>query len=253
MNTNLKYLIIEDSLKVCDGIAERMQAFSKWKSCSFAHHVEDAKKISAKEKPQLIFIDWALKGGSAYEVLSHIQNIPNYHPYIIFNTGYQSENPEIPQEIINNYKIDKYVVKPLWENLRKNLSTYLTEAEKKLEQNIVVKEIWLTDIQKRKVHINLLDLICICQDSENHYSKNFYISNIERITFKISWIEIIEILKQNKICFFVTNSRHHLITKQFIESYKRPFIKMKNFPFKIEVVKEKLHEFEVWIEDSNKE
>lgn len=249
MNTNLKYLIIEDSLKVCDGIAERMNTYSKWKSCSFAHHVEDAKRISLAEKPQLIFIDWALKGGSAYEVLAHITKIPNYHPYIIFNTGYQSENPEIPQEIINNYKIDKYVVKPLWENLRKNLSTYLLEAEKKLEQNTLVKEIWLTDIQKRKVHFNLLDLICICQDAENHYSKNFYSSTSEKLTIKISWLEIIEILKENNINYFVTNGRHHLVIKDHIETYKRPFVKMKKFPFKIEVVKEKLHEFELWLKD----
>jgi len=34
-----------------------------------------------------------------------------------------------------------------------------------------------------------------------------------------------------------------------VESYKRPFIKMKNFPHKIEVVKEKLHEFEVWLKE----
>ena len=135
MNTDLKYLIIEDSLKVCEGIAERMQPFIKWKACVFAHHVDDAKRIVMIENPRLIFIDWALKGGSAYDVLAHIQNISNYNPYIIFNTGYQSENPEIPQEIINNYKIDKYVVKPLWENLRKNLSTYLQEAEKKSRRN----------------------------------------------------------------------------------------------------------------------
>ena len=247
MSTELKYLIIEDSLKVCEGIAERMQFYTKWTACSFAHHVEAAKKIASAEKPQLIFIDWALKGGSAYEVLAHFQNIPNYNPYIIFNTGYQSENPEIPQEIINNYKVDKYVVKPLWENLRKNLSTYLFEAEKKLEHPIAVKQIWFTDIHKRKVHFNLHDLICVCQESENHYSKNFFINNQQTLNIKICWHDIIDILQENQIDFFVTNGRHHLIIKNHINSYKRPYIRLKNFPHKIEVVKEKLHEFEIWL------
>lgn len=247
MSTNLKYLIIEDSLKVCEGIVERMQSFTKWTACSFAHHVENAKKIASAEKPQLIFIDWALKGGSAYEVLAHFQNIPNYYPYIIFNTGYQSENPEIPQEIINNYKVDKYVVKPLWENLRINLSTYLFEAEKKLEQTTIIKQIWVTDIHKRKVHINLHDLICVCQETENHYTKNFFINNHPTLTIKICWHEIIELLKENEIDFFVTNGRHHLIIKKHIANYKRPFIRLKNFPHKIEVVREKLHDFEMWL------
>lgn len=251
MNTDLKYLIIEDSLKVCEGIAERMQCFSKWTACAFAHHVENAKEISSSEKPQLIFIDWALKGGSAYEVLAHIQNIPNYYPYIIFNTSYQSENPEIPQEIINNYKIDKYVVKPLWENLRNNLSTYLLDAEKKLEQTATLKQIWLTDIHKRKFHLNLHDLICIYQEAENPYNKNFCINNHPTLTIKASWHEIIDLLKENKIDFFVTNGRNHLIIKKYIISYKRPFIKLQNFSYKIEIVKEKLHEFEMWLEESD--
>lgn len=249
MNTELKYLIIEDSLKVCEGIAERMQSFTKWTACGFAHHVENAKKIAFAEKPQLIFIDWALKGGSAYEVLAYIQNIPDYYPYIIFNTGYQSENPEIPQEIINNYKVDKYVVKPLWENLRKNLSTYLLEAERKSEQSSVLKQIWLTDIHKRKLHVNLYDLICICQETENPYNKKICLTYNSTLTVKISWHEIIELLKENGIDFFVTNGRQHLIIKKYIEGYKRPFIKLKNFSHKIEVVKEKLHEFEIWLKE----
>ena len=248
MSTDFKYLIIEDSLKVCEGIQERMQPFLHWSACDFAHHIENAKKIASEDKPQLIFIDWALKGGSAYDVLAHIQNIPNYNPYIIFNTGYQSENPEIPQEIINNYKIDKYVVKPLWENLRKNLSSYLLEAEHKLNQNNKKKTIWITDINKRKELINLQDLICICQETENPYNKNYFITNHPTLTIKISWHEIIELLKENKIDFYVTNSRHHLVIKKQIVSYKRPFIKMINFPNKIEVVKEKLHDFEKWLE-----
>jgi len=251
MTTDLKYLIIEDSLKVCEGIAERIQPFTNWTACVFAHHVDDAKQIASAEKPQLIFIDWALKGGSAYEVLLHIQTIPDYYPYIIFNTGYQSENPEIPQEIINNYKIDKYVVKPLWENLRNNLSTYLIEAEKKLEQTAKLKQIWLTDIHKRTVQINLQDLVCICQEVDNHYHKSFCLHNQSTVTVRISWHEIIDVLKENEIDFFVTNSRHHLIIKKYIECYKRPYIKLKNFGHKIEVVKEKLHEFDMWLGETN--
>ena len=247
MSYELKYLIIEDSLKVCEGITERMELFAKWTACKYAHHVNDAKIIAAKERPQLIFIDWSLKGGSAYEVLQFIEHIPNYHPYIIFNTGYQSENPEIPQEIINNYKIDKYVVKPLWENLRKNLSLYLDEAEKKFKANSTAKEIWFTDTNRKKVHANLYDLMWVCQSMENAYYKNLYLNKQSVLTVKISWRDIIELLYEHQIDFFITNSRQHLVVKKYIDSYQRPFVKLKSIPHKIEVVKERLHEFEEWL------
>lgn len=243
----LKYLVIEDSLKVCEGIKERMNKFENWNACKFAHHIDDAIKITLQEKPQLIFIDWALKGGSAFDVLENIHNISQYQPYIIFNTGYQSENPEIPQEIINNYKIDKYIVKPIWENLRKNISIYLEEAENKLLQKFSNKEIFLTDIDKKKVHVNLSKLICVCQQFNNPYNKVLYFTENNKITCKISWLYIIDFLMDKKIDFFITNSKQHLVVKNFIEYYNRPFIKLKGFPNKIEVVKDKLHKFEMWL------
>jgi two-component system LytT family response regulator len=247
MSIDLKYIVIEDSLKVCEGIKERMQEFSNWTSCEFAHHVANAKLIVAKEKPQLIFIDWALKGGSAYEVLAHIQEISNYNPYIIFNTGYQSENPEIPQEIINNYKVDKYLIKPLWENLRKNISYYLQEAEEKLKLNASIKQSWLTDISKKRSHVDFNKLICVCQQFENHYNKDFYFQDFPSIVVRLSWQNISELLIRHKVDFFITNCRQHLIVKDHIDSYQRPFVKLKKFSRKIEVVKERLHEFEAWL------
>lgn len=75
MNTEFNYLVVEDSRKVCEGIQERMEAFSNWQACSFAHHVDDAWQIISAQRPELIFIDWSLKGGSAFEVLQQVQNI----------------------------------------------------------------------------------------------------------------------------------------------------------------------------------
>lgn len=247
MNRQLKYLIIEDSLKVCEGIQERMLRFSEWKSCPFAHHVENARSTLEKELPQLIFVDWALKGGSAYDVLDKIQAIPDYNPYIIFNTGYQSENPEIPQEIFNNYKIDKYIVKPIWENLRKNLSQYVKEAELKFATGRQEKKVLITDIHKRKVYLNASDLVCICLHHENSYYKTLYINNSTSIHIKSSWERVYEIITDLGLEYFITNHKEHLVVKEYIESYQRPFVKLKNFYGKVEVVKDKLAEFEKWM------
>ena len=248
MNTKLKYLIVEDSPKVCEGILERMNDYEQWNACSFAHHVEEAKKIASCEKPQLIFLDWALKGGSAFEVLKHIQTIPEYEPYIIFNTGYQSENPEIPQDIINNFKVDKYLIKPIWSNLRKNLSCYVDDAEKKFTTKITKKTIILNDINKGVHKVDLLSLVCVCQEAGNRYNKVFHFYTND-LTVKINWKQIVDLLEANHIDYFFTNARQHLIVKNYIESYSRPFVRLTNFRNKIEIVKDKLHEFEQWLRD----
>lgn len=247
MENKLKYLIVEDSYKVCQGIKERMDDFQNWEKCPFAHHVDDAVREIKMTKPELIYLDWALKGGSAYDVLYCIENIQEYDPYIIFNTGYQSENPEIPQEIINNYKVDKYLVKPLWENLRNNLSIYLKEAEEKSRRRIAKMKIWITDIEKRKHHINLLDIICIQQHFNNPYHKIIFCINEKSVITKLSWSQFIQTLNNYNIDFFITNSRQHLIIKNYIDYYNRPYVKLINYKHKLEVVKNKLSEFEKWI------
>ena len=247
-NDQLKYLIVEDSLKVCEGIVERMKTYEKWIACKFAHHVEDAKTICFQQKPELIFMDWALKGGSAFEVLQFIETIPLYNPYIIFTTGYQSENPEIPQEIINNYKVDKYLVKPFWENLRNNLCTYLSEAEHKKGLCKNKKIIWLTDFHKYKIQVEIASLICVCQDFENPYCKTLYFNNTQSISVKLSWNEVIELLESNNVNYFITNSRQHIVIKNFIIGYERPYVRLENYAHKIEIVKDKLHQFEIWLD-----
>lgn len=250
MELKLKYVVVEDSLKVCNGIKERIDDFPAWDCCGFAHHVEDAVTIIQSNKPTLIFLDWALKGGSAYDVLSCIVNLQQYDPYIIFNTGYQSENPEIPQEIINNYKIDKYLVKPLWENLRLNLPQYLKEAALKNKKPISCKsEIWITDVLKNRHHINLQNVVCVQQHFNKPYYKVLNFNNGASITLRIRWSQINNILQNYGISFFVTNSREHLIIKDYIQSYKRPFVQVRHFKQKIEVVKNKLSAFEKWMAD----
>lgn len=247
MNRIFCYLVVEDSPKVCEGIKERMEDFKNWRLCGFAHHVEEAKKLTHKERPNLIFLDWSLKGGSAFEVLQEIQNIPDYNPYIIFNTGYQSDNPEIPQEVINNYPVDKYLVKPFWGKLRQHLGTYIHEAEKKVLIKKDNKVLFLTDISREKVRANMDDLVCVCKDAGNSYNKYFYFFDSKAIHVRMKWQDVHALLNDNNIGFFISNSKEHIIVRRFVENYKRPFVKIKGFPHKIEVVKDKLHEFEGWL------
>ena len=249
MQCKFTYLIIENAIDVCEGIQRRMSTFQNWVTLGYCVGVKEAIiKISAS-LPNLIYLDWGLNGGSAFEVLQHIQNIPNYNPYILFNTGFQKDNPEIPQEIINNYKVDKYIIKPLWENLRNNLTQYLKEAEDKyLGASNNVKAIWINDYRGNKVSIKLDKLICICQHPLNPRTRTFYFdSAVKKINIILQWQSCITLLKENNIDFFITKSRSHLVVKAHILKFEKPYVRLHSFHAKVEVVKENIKDFEEWL------
>lgn len=247
-NVKFKYLIVEDSLKVCNGIKSRLDEYTHWECTGFAHHVQDALTFINSERPSLIFLDWALKGGSSFEILKLIKEIMHYDPYIIFNTGYQSEKPEIPQEIINNHKVDKYLVKPLWEKLRENLSLYLKEAsEKHTKSQRAIQETWLEDIFRKKHLIKLKSIVCIQQHFDLPYCKMLYFNDGSHIIIKANWQSMIQLLEDSNLNFFITNSKYHIIIKEYIHQYKRPYVIIDSFKQKIEVVKNKLSAFEKWL------
>ncbi|MFN8251067.1 MAG: hypothetical protein U0V75_04230 [Ferruginibacter sp.] len=247
------YLVIENAPDVCEGIIRRMSRFQHWQPLGYCTGVKESISKINMHRPQLLFLDWSLNGGSAYEVLQAVQNIAGYSPYIIFNTGFQKDNPEIPQEIINNYRVDKYLVKPLWENLRSNLPLYLKEAGEKAKKNTPgAKEAWLEDHTGAKVLIRLDELICICQHPVLPRSRIFYTeSHIKEFIVPVQWQKCYELLQLHQIDFFITKSRSHLVIRKFIERFDKPFVRLRSFPAKIEVVKENIRDFEHWLFHGN--
>ena len=145
--------------------------------------------------PNLVFLDWSIKGGNAFTLLEKIEKIEYYNPYIIFFTGYQNDHPEIPVELINRFKINKYLIKPIFENLTINLDKYIKEAEFLYIAN-PINEFWVEDINKVKIQINPHDIICISQ-SINPRAKIFHTKNDENIEVKASWSLCERIAKEN--------------------------------------------------------
>jgi two-component system, LytTR family, response regulator len=248
-STNFTYLVVENSVDVCEGIEKRMELFKCWASLGYCTGVKEAIEKIKSVKPQLIYLDWSLNGGSAFEVLQQIQNVNDYNPYVIFNTGYQSDHPEIPQEIINKFNVDKYLVKPFWENLRKNLPEYIKAAEEKFIASIPKSKIvWMKDETGANVSLPLNKIICIIQHPVNPRRRNFYITTqTSEVTLPITWEKCQEILDINNVNYFITKSREHIVIKDFIEKFDRPYIRLKDFNFKIEVVKEKIPDFINWL------
>jgi DNA-binding response OmpR family regulator len=250
MNPNqYHYLVIENATDVCEGIERRMKTFSNWQTQGYCTGVKKAIEQIALIKPALLFLDWSLNGGSAYEVLQAVQNIKQYNPYIIFNTGYQKDNPEIPQEIMNSYKVDKYLIKPYWENLRINLPVYLKEAEEKAALQVIHKQLWLEDTTGTMKLSDLNKLACIIQHPSESRVRNFHFVNMPApLNIAMQWQKCYDLLTENGINFFVTKSRSHLVVKEYVQQFDKQFVWLNGVEaFKIDIVKENMKDFESWL------
>jgi two-component system, LytTR family, response regulator len=247
-NDVLIYLVIENATDVCEGIERRMMAFRNWQTPGYCTSVKEAVEKLNHHRPALLFLDWSLNGGSAYEILQVVQNINGYNPYIIFNTGFQKDNPEIPQEIMNNYKVDKYLVKPYWESLRINLLQYLKEAEEKAGCQNINRQVWMEDIAGVKRLIDLAKLCCIVQHPTEQRARNFHFANTELLTIAMQWQKCYTLLNENSIDYFIAKSRSHLVVKGFVQKFEKPYLWVKGVDsFKLDVVKENIKEFEQWL------
>ena len=246
----LKFQVIENATSVCEGVIKRMKPFIRWKSIGYTIGIYDSCKIIETYRPQLLFMDWDLAGGSAYEILKFIQNLSGYNPYIIFNTGFQKDNPDIPQEIINNYHVDKYLVKPIWEDLRLHLQDYLSEAETKAlsQGGYNNAKYWLRNMEKEMVLVNLEQLSCISQNALNARIRDLYFVDKEVcISSSLSWTRCTELLKNHNIDYFITKNRSHLVVKTHVSGFEKPFVRVENLKFKLEVVRDNLKQFEDWL------
>lgn len=133
--------------------------------------------------------------------------------------------------------------------MRLYLADYVAEAETKARKQFADTIIFITDINHVKTKVNLLDLICICKDPTDSSRKTLFFGKNSIVRIKATWPVVHSILDKHKLDYFVTNKKEHLVMKNQIEKYSRPYLFLKNFSLKIEVVKDRLHRFEEWLEE----
>ena len=209
MNANYSYYIVEDVIDAATRLQHEMTKYPDW---IFAGHATGVKKAMAEItslRPHLIFCDWDIVGGSGFEVLRHIHNIAHYYPYIVFNTAYQSDHPDIAEEANNIYKPDAYIGKPVWEKLTKRLPTIVKEATIKYQSGLQqTKPIWISNIHHTRVPIQPNHITHVLQSEYNNRAKIiFTILDSTGVEAVLTWPEIREILTQHSIDFFVTNKK----------------------------------------------
>jgi two-component system, LytTR family, response regulator len=235
------YLVVEDIIEVCNAVKHRMNNFPNWHCIGLIAFFDEAHKLIIEQKPDLLFLDYSIRGGNSFDLIKVINNIQNYKPYIIFFTAFQNDQPEIPENALNKYHVNKYLVKPIFEKLTNNLHQYILEAEKWLCEN-QDSFIWIETIAKQKLQIFTKKIICITQSEQNSRHKIIRTSDNKEHEFKASWTVCEKIALDNYIDYCFTNARYTLINKKFITKIQKPYIWL-NDMLKVEVTKEKWCQF----------
>lgn len=250
---NFKYLVIDDSEMNCEGIIVRMMKYSEWENCGFELSCKNAIKNIEQNLPELIFLDWQIKGGDASPIIEHIESMKNYEPYIIVNTAHLGDRPEIAEEVHNKYSVDKLlcVGKPSYKKIFSNIEAYLNEAKKKPESYAEViktnNEVWLKDINGISFKKDINNLQGIIHIVESRVKQFLFCNEKEPLLVNFRWEECYKLLNQHSIDFFITNRREHIVIRKYIIKVNGDAIYIDGKEhFKIKVVKEKKKEFEIW-------
>lgn len=240
--SNYKFLVVEDEIQANKSIVERMKKFENWSCAGAVLSLKEAMKIVVDEKPDLLFLDWEVRGGNTFTLLENIYTIEHYNPYIIYFTGYQNDKPEIPMEIVNKYKVNKYLVKPIFDNLSNHLQEYLLEAEKKSKGNIQNESIWLETFSGTKEKIVPKNIVYIIQCEGNSRKKILHLADGKTFEIKSNWNRCVKIAEDYQINFSFPNSRYYMINNSFISKIQKPYIWLNN-TFKVEVTRDKWKDF----------
>ena len=237
------YCIIEDAKDVCEGIVTRMNEYSDWFCLGDAQDISTASNILFNQKPNLIFIDWDIKGSSTFPLLDKLILQSDYKPYIIFFTAFQNDEPHIPEQIHNQYKVHKYLVKPIWNKLSENLENYLLEATQYVKEH---SKVMIRTVETELISINFNDVVyCTVFDGEKR-TKSLLLSNGKNLIVKGNLDEIENYFKEHKVKIIQHNKRYSILNTNFIKSYKRPNIILTISNKILEVSPDNIKEFEEW-------
>ncbi len=242
------YCIIEDIPDVRDRLRREMDTYPDWDCAGMAESVRQAKALLEAQRPMLIFCDWDLVGGSGFEVLQHLQQMQDYQPFIIFNTGFQSDHPEIAEDLINTYKVDAFINKPYWQKLLAQLPSLLSRAEMKVASIQDTPLIWLKSDNGQRHRIDAKSITSIVQCPENPRNKLVYLwGHTNPIATTLTWKEASELMEQSGEPAFAINRRYAIINKKHVQRFQAPYVWVGNPLLKLEVVKENIRDFEKWM------
>lgn len=106
IKSKYNFIVVEDDLQVCEDIKNRMLTFKNWNCLGLIPSFEIAINCIENQKPDLLFLDYSIRGGNTFDLLDTIKTIENYHPFIIYFTGYGSDNQFISEDVVYKYNVN---------------------------------------------------------------------------------------------------------------------------------------------------
>lgn len=234
-------MIVEDIEEVRYAIIERMKNQHLWECACETGYFEVALRQLIVHKPELLFLDYSILGGNSFMLLDHIRKMTNYNPYIAFFTGYMSDQPEIAEQILNTYKVDLFLNKPIFPKLTIQLDSILSEAYLKNNGVRPVPHFWIETIDKIQLQLNPQFITCIFQGVNPRHKIITMESGLE-YEIKANWSECEKLLASFNQDFDFANTRYYYVNKKQIIRKKRPFLWLRDGK-KVEVTKERWNRF----------
>lgn len=237
IKSKYNYIVVEDDLEVCQDIKYRMEAFKKWNCLGLIPSFDEALHCIQKEKPNLLFLDYSIRGGNTFDLLDEIKAIENYAPFVIYFTGYGSDNLFISEDVNNKYKVNIFLNKPIQEKFTENLPLYV-EAAENWQKASTTHELWIITVDKTKVRINPDTIVCIVQPEKNPRYKTIRTDDDKIYDIKACWSECEKIAEEYDIDYFYSKARETFINKKYITKIQKPYIWLNGY-IKIIVTKER--------------
>ena len=183
-----KVIIIDDESAGLQLITEYLKDFPELVLLGEANNGVDAVKICNEFKPDLIFLDIQMPGLTGFEVLSHLNEIPN----IIFSTAYDSYALQAFEVHAVDYLLKPYtkerfqkaIQKLKWDN---EINSITPLAESLLIDKQTYPERILVHKNKKLITISVSNIIRI--EAYGDYSKLFTTNEVFISNYGISTLE----------------------------------------------------------------
>ena len=135
----IRCVVIEDELNARTWLIERLQEFSEIEIVGQAGSVNKGYDVIVDTKPDAVFLDIKLTGGSAFSILDRLRKNGFDIPYVVITTGF----PDYAAQAINDYSryVLKYIMKPFTDQcevvLRDAIDAIIMVLKDKEATNIV--------------------------------------------------------------------------------------------------------------------
>lgn len=263
------FIVVDDDVEVCNGIIQKMKSHLNWTAVGHAQSPKKTIALIEQHYPNLIFLDWDLMGGNAFEVLDFLKLKTEYKPYIIFNTAHFKANIEISEKVVNEYKIDKLLCigKPIFGELFEKIDALVIDAEQKIRSKNsteYLNNFWFDCLEEKTdihssidKHIKIRKRMCVndimaieIPNNNNRLKKIHFKNESKPIIIKATWDWCCQLLEKHNVDYFITNYRESLIIRNYITEINLPVIKIQGINTGFKIVQDKKSDFETWLNET---